>query len=203
MKQIVIIGAGGFGHEAAWIIERINKLEPTFELLGFCDDAPERQSGAYNGYPLLGAIERIPKGTFYFCAIGKNVTRLAVMDRAGKAGLLPATLIDPTAAIAPDAVIGPGSFVGIHSIVSVGSRLGRGTLVNHGVCIGHDVTAGDGCQFCPGTCVSGGCTLGEGVLLGTLSGMIPLKRAGGHATIGAGTVPLRDVPDGETVARIR
>ncbi|MBO4288429.1 MAG: NeuD/PglB/VioB family sugar acetyltransferase [Kiritimatiellae bacterium] len=203
MKQIVIIGAGGFGREAAWIIKRINAVAPTFQLLGFCDDAPERQTGTYDGIPLLGAVERVPAGTFCFCAIGKNATRLDVLRRAEKAGLLAATLIDPTAVTAPDAEIGAGSFVGIHAVVSVGCRLGRGTIVNHGVCIGHDVTAGDGCQFCPGVCVSGGCTLGGGVLMGTLAGMIPLKKAGDASVIGAGTVPLRDVPPGETIARIR
>ncbi|MBP5509383.1 MAG: acetyltransferase [Kiritimatiellae bacterium] len=203
MKQLVIIGAGGFGREAAWIIKRINAFIPTFELLGFCDDAPDRQTGTCDGYPLLGSVANIPPGTFFFCAIGKNATRLNVLRRAEQAGLVAATLIDPTAEMAPDAEIGPGSFVGIHAVVSVGCRLGRGTIVNHGVCIGHDVTAGDGCQFCPGVCVSGGCALGDGVLMGTLAGMIPLKKAGDASVIGAGTVPLRDVPPGETVARIR
>lgn len=203
MKQIVIIGAGGFGREAAWIVDRINAAEPTFEFLGFCDDAPDRQTGTCGGRPLLGALENVRSGVSFFCAIGKNETRLELMRRAERAGLRAATLIDPTAATAPDASIGPGSFIGIHAVVSVGCRLGRGTIVNHGACVGHDVAAGDGCQFCPGVCVSGGCTLGEGVLLGTLSGMLPLKRAGDRSVIGAGTVPLRDVPAGETIARLR
>ena len=35
MKDIVIIGAGGFGREVAWLIEDINKIEPQWNILGF------------------------------------------------------------------------------------------------------------------------------------------------------------------------
>ena len=38
MKNIVLYGASGFGREVAYIIERINKISPTYNLLGFLDD---------------------------------------------------------------------------------------------------------------------------------------------------------------------
>ena len=37
-KKIVLIGAGGFGREVASIIEVLNSIKPTYELLGFLDD---------------------------------------------------------------------------------------------------------------------------------------------------------------------
>lgn len=37
MKDIVIIGAGGFGREVAWLIERINNESPTWKIKGFID----------------------------------------------------------------------------------------------------------------------------------------------------------------------
>lgn len=44
MNDLIIIGASGFGHEVAWLVERINKVNPAWKLLGFIDDNPEIQS---------------------------------------------------------------------------------------------------------------------------------------------------------------
>ena len=205
MRKIVIVGAGGFGREVAWVVERINKVQPTFEILGFCDDAPEKRAGMCDTYPLLGPSETV-KARFgavgFFCAIGNNHTRQSVQATMQTAGHEPVTIIDPTALIARGVVIGLGSYVGINSVASVGVQMGEGVIVNHQVCVGHDVTLDDFAQLCPGVCVSGGCEIGEGALLGTLAGTIPLKRIGAWATVGAGTMALRDVADGAVVVRL-
>ena len=206
MQRMVIIGAGGFGREAAWVIERINAVVPTFEMLGFCDDAADKNEGFCGVYPLLGSTGKI-KAQFgevgFFCAIGNNRVRRDVMANACAQGLEPVSVIDTTAVIAPGVRIGRGSFVGIGSVVSVGAVIGEGVIVNHQVCVGHDVTVGSFAQLCPGVCVSGGCEIGEGALFGTLSGAIPLKRVGVWATVGAGVTTLRDVADGATMARVK
>lgn len=38
MKNLYIIGAGGCGREIAWLVERINNVEATWNLKGFIDD---------------------------------------------------------------------------------------------------------------------------------------------------------------------
>jgi sugar O-acyltransferase (sialic acid O-acetyltransferase NeuD family) len=205
MRRIVLIGAGGFGREAAWVVARINAVTPRFELLGFCDDAAEKREGVCGTHSLLGTLAQVTArfgSVGFFCAIGNNHTRREVTRCARAAGHEPVTLVDPAAMIAPDAVIGVGSYVGIRSVISVGVRLGEGVLVNHQVCVGHDARVADFAQLCPGVCVSGGCEIGEGALLGTLSGTIPLKRVGAWATVGAGSVVLRDVADNTTVVRL-
>ena len=205
MKQIVIVGAGGFGREVAWVVERINAAAPQFKLLGFCDDAADKRTGQYGGYPLLGPLSGVKArrdAVGFFCAIGNNRVRRDVFAEGRALGLEPVSLIDPSAVIAPDVEIGRGSFVGVNSVVSVGASLGEGVLVNHQVCVGHDAQIGDFAQLCPGVCVSGGCEAGEGALLGTLAGTIPLKHVGAWATLGAGNVALRDVADGAAVVRL-
>ena len=205
MKKIVIVGAGGFGREVAWVIERINAAKPAFEILGFCDDAADKQDGVCGAYPLLQAFSKI-KERFgligFFCAIGNNRVRQAVLTEARMQGHEPVTVVDVSAVVAPDVKIGAGSFVGIGSVISVGTTIGEGVIVNHQACVGHDVTVGDFAQLCPGVCVSGGCEIGEGGLLGTLAGTVPLKHVGAWAIVGAGTVPLRDVAPGATVVRL-
>ena len=53
MKDLIIFGASGFGREVAWLIERINRVNPTWNLLGFMDDNEEIQGTEINGYKVL------------------------------------------------------------------------------------------------------------------------------------------------------
>ena len=205
MQRIVIIGASGFGREVAWIVERINGVKPSFEILGFCDDAEDKRHGLCGVYPLLGSVEAAAVkflGTGFFCAVGNNRARQSLTARALAVGLEPVALVDPTAVVAPDVVLGPGSYIGVGSVVSVSSRLGNGVLVNHHVTVGHDVALGDFAQLCPGVRISGGCMLGEGVLMGSNACTIPCVKVGAWATVGAGSVAMRDVADGAILMRV-
>ena len=37
MKDLYIIGAGGFGREVLWLVKRINAMNPTWNIKGFID----------------------------------------------------------------------------------------------------------------------------------------------------------------------
>ncbi len=202
MKSIVIIGAGGFGREVAWICRRAG-----LEVSGCCDDAPEKQSGDLGGVPLLGKIEaaaaRLPAKAGFHVAVGDNRVRKELAARALAVGWRPVSVVDPTAIRAPDAEIGAGSYVGIGSVVSSGCKLGRFVIVNFHVTVGHDSALGDYAQLCPGVRLSGGCALGEGGFLGSNAVAIPGRRLGAWSSVGAGTVVMKDVADGERLVRLR
>ena len=38
MKDLLIYGFGGFGHEVACLVNHINKEKPTWNLIGYIDD---------------------------------------------------------------------------------------------------------------------------------------------------------------------
>lgn len=200
--RVVIVGAGGFGREVAWIAGLCG-----VEVVGFIDDSPEKASGEYAGRPLLGPLRdvlaRLPAGTFFHVAIGRNAVRRAVTEQAVAAGWRPLSIIAPSAIVAPSAVIGAGCFIGANSVVSVGGSLGAGVIVNHLASIGHDVRVGDFAQICPCAGISGGCEIGEEALMGTNASVIPQKRIGARATLGAGAVAIRDLADGESLVRLR
>jgi sugar O-acyltransferase (sialic acid O-acetyltransferase NeuD family) len=205
MKKLIIVGASGFGREVAWIVERINDETPSFEILGFSDDAEDRREGVCGVYPLLGPIEAAAVkagGVGFFCAVGNNRARQTLMARALSAGLEPVTLVDREAVLAPGVELGRGCFIGVGSVVSVGTKMGDGVIVNHQVTVGHDVTLGDFAQLCPGVRVSGGSTLGEGALMGSNACTIPCVRIGAWATVGAGAAALRDVQEGGSWVRL-
>ena len=61
MRDLFIVGAGGFGREAVWTVERINALSggmPQWRILGYADDDPKWKKGDnFEGYPILGSVE--------------------------------------------------------------------------------------------------------------------------------------------------
>jgi len=206
MKKIVIAGASGFGREVLWVIGRMNAVQPRFEVVGFCDDAPEKQSGEFAGRPLLGSVAAVcatAQGSAFFCAVGANRARKDISVQFAAAGVEAVTVIDPSAVIADDAQIGAGTYVGVNAVVSVGCRLGEGCIVNHNVSVGHDVRVGAYAQICPGVSVSGGCRIGAGALLGSNSCTIPGKSMGEWSTLGAGAALLSDLEEGGSRVRIR
>ena len=71
MKNIVIIGAGDLGKEAVWLIEDINKLHPTYVILGFLDDDRGKREKEFFGYKVLGTTEMLEdlRERMPFCAV--------------------------------------------------------------------------------------------------------------------------------------
>ncbi|TFH36141.1 MAG: transferase, partial [Bacteroidia bacterium] len=45
MKEIVIVGSGGFAREVGFLIEEINRVSPEWDILGYIDE----NQGEYNG----------------------------------------------------------------------------------------------------------------------------------------------------------
>ena len=56
LKDIAIFGVGGFGREVLTLIQDINRVEPTYNIIGFFDDGHE-QGEMINGFPNLGTSE--------------------------------------------------------------------------------------------------------------------------------------------------
>ena len=59
MKNIVIIGAGDLGKELVWLIEDINRREPTYLILGFLDDDMSKDTYSFYGYKVLGGTDKL------------------------------------------------------------------------------------------------------------------------------------------------
>ena len=199
---LVLIGASGFGREVLWACQRAG-----LAVVGFCDDAAERQSGEVAGLPLLGTIEqaatRLGRGTPFHIAVGDNRGRQRLAERALACGWAPVAVVDPAAIVAPDAVIEPGAYVGIGSVVSCRAQVARFAIINLQVTVGHDAVVGAFAQLCPGVRVSGACVLGEGALLGSNAAILPGKRMGCWSVLGAGSVAMTDLADGAHVVRVK
>lgn len=195
MKKIIIIGAGGLGREVAWIIERINKIEKTWNLLGFLDDTEEKQDKIINGVKVLGKINDYKKydDSYFIIAIGSSKSKKEIVNRL--IGVKYAIIIDPTAIVSEFVSIGNGTIICANSIVTVNIEIGEHVLINKGCTIGHDVVVESFVCICPSVNLCGYVKICKETELGVGSKVIPQKTVGSNSIIGAGAVVTKDIPD--------
>lgn len=200
-RPLVIVGAGGFGREVVDIVDAIEGVAPTFELLGFLDDGEVRTDLLDRiGVRLLGATREL--GTLdadYVIGIGAADPRRRIDELACGWGRHAATLVHPAASMGRDVELGEGVIVAAGSRMTTHIRLGRHVHVNMSCTIGHDTVIEDHATLFGGVVVGGGCTIGAGATIGSGAVILPGVAVGADATVGAGSLVVRDVAPGSIV----
>lgn len=198
MNDLIIFGASGFGREVAWLVERINKVNPTWKLLGFMDDNLEIQNKEINGYRVLGTTNDIDKypNAYFVCAVGASKIREKIISKMKMINpdVLFGTVIDPTVEKSDYVSIGEGSIICAHTIITTNISIGNHVIINLDCTIGHDAVLEDFVTLYPSVNVSGMTNIGYGVELGTGMQIIQGKTVGEYSIIGAGAVVVKDIP---------
>lgn len=197
MKDLIIVGAGGIGIEAAWVATEMNASRVAWRILGFCDDNPELRGARIDGLPVLGPPDQIARDlkepVWFHCAIGRNRVREKVSQRLTAFGWQPATVIHPSVIVGPEVEIGEGCYVGPGTILAPHARIGAGVLINTLAGIGHHSEIRDFAQVCPGARVSGYCRVDKYAFLGSNSSIQPGVTIGEGACVGANSYAIRSV----------
>lgn len=199
-KDIVIVGAGGFAREVAWLIEQINAKKLTWNLLGFIDDNVNTTGKNINNYKVLGNIDYFNdflKNTYYVIAIGNGEIRKKLSKKIQTDKI--ATLIHPDVKISNTNRIGKGSIICEGNILTVNIEIGEHVIINLDSTIGHDVKINSFVTVLPSTNISGNVEIGEETIIGTGTKIIQDLKIGKKVIIGAGTIAIRNIEDGSTV----
>lgn len=198
MKDLIIIGASGFGREIAWLVERINKVEPTWNLIGFVDDNAEIQNTEINGYRVLGTSDDVIKypDSYYICAVGASRTRERIINRVKQINpnIKFGTVIDPSVEVSNLVTIGEGTIICANTIITVNISIGSHVIINLDCTVGHDAILNDFVTLYPSVNVSGMTNIGYCSELGTGMQIIQGKTVGEYSIVGAGAVVVKDIP---------
>jgi sugar O-acyltransferase, sialic acid O-acetyltransferase NeuD family len=199
MKDLIIFGASGFGREVAWVVERINAVQPTWNIIGFMDDADEIQGTQINGYTVLGKTADVIKypEAYFVCAVGSSRVREKIVNnmKAINPDIKFGTIIDPTVEMSSLVSIGEGTIICAHSIITVNIEIGCHVIINLDCTIGHDAILKDYVTLYPSVNVSGITNIGYAVELGTGMQIIQGKSIGDYTIVGAGAVVVKNLPD--------
>lgn len=208
-QQIVIVGAGGSGREVRCLIEDLNRVtSDQWDFVGFlaADEPPpdllERIDAKFLGSPSDRHLLAELGGIHFAVAIGNGVARRNLHGELSSAGLLPATLVHPTAVIGMDVDLGAGTVIGAGCVITTNVRLGVSVQVNNLCSIAHDCSLGDYVTLAPGVNVSGAVQIDALAHLGTNSATIQGVAIGASARIGAGAVVTQSIGAGVTAVGV-
>jgi len=197
MKNIVIIGGGGFGREVKMLIDQINEVDKKYNFLGYYDDGMEPLS-LINGYPVLGSIRDLNTISEEVCvvlAIGTSQLRENILLQINNSVIEFPILIHPNVIIGDDMVfIGEGCIICAGSIITVNINIGKHVIINLACTVGHDTTIEDFCSFMPAVNISGEVNIGRCTYIGTGAKIINQVSIGENTIIGAGAVVAKSLP---------
>ena len=196
MKDLIIIGAGGYAQEVLWVVDDINQSGSTWRFLGFVDPTqPHRRGQELYDRPILGGWDNLPLGRnlYFACGIGDPSARKQEVECASSKGLIPATLVHPSVIVANHVTIGDGSIIGPRCVLAPYATIGRHCALNIGVVVGHNSKTGDYCVLSPGAQVLGNVQLGERVFMGANATVYAGRKVGPGSTLVANSFLLTNL----------
>lgn len=194
-KDLIIIGAGGDGKNTAEIVKEIGD---EWNLLGYLDDDPKKQSIEINGVLVLGKIADIAKydSSYFIVLVGtardifikkRIVTKLGISSRNY------ATIIHPSARVSKYANIGRGSVIYPGVTIMTNAEIGNHVFIASKTNIGHDTQIGDYVLISALAAIAGNVTIEEGAYIGLNSSIREGVTIGEWSIVGMGSVVLKDV----------
>ena len=200
MKDILIYGFGGFGHEVACLIRHINEGEPTWNIVGYIDDGVEVGTECKYG-KVLGGIDVLNAW--------KTPVSVAIAVGSPKyLELLPSKITNPFVdfpnIIAPNVFyfdkesvrMGKGNIVTFGCRFSCNVSLGDFNVLDGNISLGHDAVVGSYNMIFPEVRISGQTTVGDKNYFGSRCFIAQCLKVGNDNRFGAGTYVLRKIKDG-------
>jgi sugar O-acyltransferase (sialic acid O-acetyltransferase NeuD family) len=200
MKDILIYGFGGFGHEVACIINQINDLAPTWNIIGYMDDGVEVGTECKYGR-VLGGID----------VLNAWKTPVSVVIAVGSPKYLeqlPSKITNPLVEfpniIAPNVfyfdkesvVFGKGNIITFDCRFSCNIKIGDFNVLDGCISLGHDVELGSYNMLFPEVRISGQTIVGDKNFFGSRCFVAQCLKIGNENRFGAGSFVLRKIKDG-------
>jgi sugar O-acyltransferase (sialic acid O-acetyltransferase NeuD family) len=222
MKNLILIGAGGYGREIL-----MNALDnPAYGLdwtiKGFLDNRPnilsdfvsdpdklpgavrytaEKRAHYRRDYPVLGdpLTYRPESDDVFLCTLGNPAERRIYAEPILRKGGQFINLVHPLAAVSTYVSLGAGSIIGPYAALSPDVRLGSFVTINSYTALAHDVDIGDWTEIDAHCLIAGRVKVGRQVRVHPGSIVTPDVEIGDEAVIAAGSVVFGDVPAKTTV----
>ncbi len=201
MKQLLIIGARGWGREVYNVLPDCLGYGKDFICKGFLDDKNDALEGMAGYPPIIDSVEHyeIQPEDVFICALGDVHWKKHYIEIVLSKGGEFINLIHKSAIIRRNTKLGVGCIifdnVGISCDIEIGDFVTFQSYVN----VGHDAHIGDYCHLGCMSFMGGGSVLGDTTVIQISSIILPHVKVGNDCTVGSGSVVIRNVKSGLTV----
>jgi sugar O-acyltransferase (sialic acid O-acetyltransferase NeuD family) len=207
VPELLLVGTGGFGREAAEAARAADVAGAPWRLTGFLDDDPARHGTDVAGLPVLGPPElaRDRPDTLLVLCTGRPDdyrSRRRLAERLELPDERYATVVHPAAVVGSTCTVGPGSVVLAGTVLTADATIGAHVCVMPHVVVTHDVRIEDFATLASGVRLGGSCVVGREAYLGSGACVREGLRIGAGAMVGMGAVVTHDVPDGRLWAGV-
>ena len=206
MEKIIIVGAGGFGREIEWLIKRINKNKPTYEMIGYADDGKEKEEKIGHSKVMYTTDElcEINEKINIVIAIGNSKVRKKIAEKLQKnSNLNFPNIIDPEVILDNEEVkLGKGNIICAHTVMTVNIEIGNFNIINLDCTIGHDDILKDFVTIYPSVNVSGNVMINDCCEIGTGTQIIQGLSICENVIIGASAAVVKNIEESGTYVGI-
>ncbi len=196
MKDLIIVGAGGFGREALTLAKTLNSIEPRWNIKGFLSDIPDTLDGIKCSHSIIGTIVdwQPAENEVFVMGISSPAGKEKVANVLKPKGAVFETLIHPYALISENVEIGEGCVIAGRS--SIGTCTVLGDFVHlAGSMVGEDAVIGD-YSTVTGYANITNAHLGKRVFVGSHAVILNKRKIGDDAYICAGSIVFNNVKAG-------
>ncbi|WP_017494984.1 acetyltransferase [Flavobacterium sp. WG21] len=201
MKNLIIIGARGYGREVYGLAKHCAGYNTDYVIKGFLDDKSDALMG-FDDYPeVISSVEAyvIQDEDVFICALGSVQWKKWYVEMILLKGGKFINLIHPTVIYDPGLKLGNGVIIFMYSNISNDCEIDDFVTIQGFVTIGHDSKIGKWCHINAYSFMGGYAALGEEVCLNTRATILPNIMVNRGATVGACSLVVRNVKENTTV----
>lgn len=201
MKDLIIVGARGFGRDVYDIALQCSGYKKEYRIKGFLDISKDALDAFHSYPPILDSYENyiVKDNDVFICAFGDvQSKKKCIQTIMGKRGSF-ISLIHPSAHIDKSAKIGTGCIVHQNATLCSGSIIGDFVLIQISTIVGHDVKIGNYSRVDSLAMCVGGVEIEDEVTIYTSAVINHNVTVRKGAFVGAGSFVIREVKESSSV----
>lgn len=201
MKNLLIIGARGFGREVYNLYLACKDKCLDIECKGFLDDKKNALDDYLDYPPIVSSVEDyvICENDVFVCALGDVHYKQKYVEIIKRKGGQFISLIHPSVEIGTNTQIGEGCIIRYQSSISCDIKIGNFVTIMGFCIIGHDAQIGNYSHLGAHCFMGGFSHIENSVVMHPGSRLLPHKIIKKDSIIGAGSVVITNVKENTTM----
>ena len=186
MKNLLIIGARGFGREVYSLATQTKEYNKEWVIKGFLDDKSDALEGFENYPEIISSVENyeVKEDDLFICALGDTTQKKKYIGMILERGGNFANVIHPTSIIGKNTKMGYGVIICPFTYVSNDIIVGNFVTIQTHSAVGHDTIIGDYVQINALTFFVGYSKIDDAATINPGAMIAPKKRVGENTIIG-------------------